>query len=431
MKNKQRRIELKEYRLRRSHKHRLLMKSIRLVEPSLIKPYIDKSLKYLDKIFNAQKHASKIIQIPHTFSFERGFDQTVKALEQIVGALMNKPGHVTIDFSNCHFVSFSVLFFLKQILKQYLNDQERFVKSIASGKLRKVRVKISKPQTSEELKVLKYLHALDLFRYESFQETDGEYLLLQTIEGRFKGYKNNRKGIASHKIVDYINESYSPLKKQLTNQAKNLIESLVSEMLNNAEDHCLFKNDWYVSGITFHDKADNQDVLELNLVIFNYGNSMFEGFQDTKAQNSETYAKLEALYQHHKKQFTKDVSFEKESLFTLYMLGEGISRLKYEDSSRGNGTMQFLKAFADMGCIGLVDEKYKSCLSIISGHTVLTCDNDVSPYLENPHLKISLNKEKDFKKLPEPQYLHYYKRYIPGTFIDCKIFLTDKFIEKK
>ena len=147
MKNKQRRIELKEYRLRRSHKHRLLMKSIRLVEPSLIKPYIDKSLKYLDKIFNAQKHASKIIQIPHTFSFERGFDQTVKALEQIVGALMNKPGHVTIDFSNCHFVSFSVLFFLKQILKQYLNDQERFVKSIASGKLRKVRVKIAKPQT--------------------------------------------------------------------------------------------------------------------------------------------------------------------------------------------------------------------------------------------------------------------------------------------
>lgn len=54
MKNKQRRIELKEYRLRRSHKQRLLMKSIRLVEPSLIKPYIDKSLKYLDKTFNVQ-----------------------------------------------------------------------------------------------------------------------------------------------------------------------------------------------------------------------------------------------------------------------------------------------------------------------------------------------------------------------------------------
>lgn len=292
MKNKQRRIELKEYRLRRSHKQRLLMKSIRLVEPSLIKPYIDKSLKYLDKTFNVQNHASKIILIPHTFSFERGFDQTVKALEQIVGALMNKPGHVTIDFSNCHFVSFSVLFFLKQILKQYLNDQERFVKSIASGKLRKVRVKIAKPQTSEELKVLKYLHALDLFRYESFQETDGEYLLLQTIEGRFKGYKNNRKGIASHKIVDYINESYSPLKKQLTNQAKNLIESLVSEMLNNAEDHCLFKNDWYVSGITFHDKADNQDILELNLVIFNYGNSMFEGF---KQQKHKTLKRMQNL----------------------------------------------------------------------------------------------------------------------------------------
>ena len=92
--------------------------------------------------------------------------------------------------------------------------------------------------------------------------------------------------------------------------------------------------------------------------------------------------------------------------------------------------MQFLNAFADLGSIGLIDEKYKSCLSIISGHTVLTCDNDVAPYREGSHLKISLNKEKDFKKLPDPQYLHYYNRYIPGTFIDCKIYLTDKFIER-
>ena len=49
MKNKQRRIELKEYRLRRSRKHRLLMKLLSLIEPSCLKPHLDKSLRFLDE----------------------------------------------------------------------------------------------------------------------------------------------------------------------------------------------------------------------------------------------------------------------------------------------------------------------------------------------------------------------------------------------
>ena len=44
MKNKQRRIELKEYRLRRSRKHRLLMKLLSLIEPCLIL-YQDQGLR--------------------------------------------------------------------------------------------------------------------------------------------------------------------------------------------------------------------------------------------------------------------------------------------------------------------------------------------------------------------------------------------------
>ena len=430
MKNKQRRIELKEYRLRRSRKHRLLMKLLSLIEPSCLKPHLDKSLRFLDETLVGKNNNPKTILIPPAFSFKSNFDDSVDVFVSLIHSLMCKHGHVIIDFSNCQYVSFSALFFLKQILKQYVEDQNRFIKTISIGKQRKIKIKISQPKNENELKVLKYLHALDLYHYDEFKDSDGEYLVLPTIEGRFKGYHNNRKGIASKNIVNYINASYSPLKKQLTVCAKNLIESLVSEILNNAEDHCLFKHDWYVSGVTLHDIIKNQDILELNLVIYNYGDSMYDGFEKTKSRNLANYTKLDNLYQYHKKQFSSDKYFEKESLFTLYMLGEGISRLKYEDTSRGNGTMQFLNAFADLGSIGLIDEKYKSCLSIISGHTVLTCDNDVAPYREGSHLKISLNKEKDFKKLPEPQYLHYYNRYIPGTFIDCKIYLTDKFIER-
>ena len=74
----------------------------------------------------------------------------------------------------------------------------------------------------------------------------------------------------------------------------------------------------------------------------------------------------------------------------LYMLNEGISRLKYEDASRGNGTMQFLQAFTTLGSFGKKNSNFKSILNVISGHTVLSCDNSVGPYTDGTHLKIYL-----------------------------------------
>ena len=210
---------------------------------------------------------------------------------------------------------------------------------------------------------------------------------------------------------------------------QNLIESLISEILNNAEDHSLQNNEWYVDGIALHETIDEKEVVELNLVIFNLGDSMYDAFEKTKEDNGAIYNKLENSYLQHKRQFTLFKRFEKESLFTLYMLNEGISRLKFKDPSRGNGTMQFLKAFADLGTKAALGEDSKSCLNVISGHTVLTCDDEVVPFVNGTHLIISLNSQKNNKDLPDSQYLKYYSRYIPGTFIDCKIYITDNFVE--
>lgn len=47
-----------------------------------------------------------------------------------------------------------------------------------------------------------------------------------------------------------------------------------------------------------------------------------------------------------------DICFTKDDLYTLYCLQEGISRLKYEDESRGRGTMNFIRAFITLGSFG-------------------------------------------------------------------------------
>lgn len=88
--------------------------------------------------------------------------------------------------------------------------------------------------------------------------------------------------------------------------------------MNNAEDHSLQNNEWYVDGIALHETIDEKEVVELNLVIFNLGDSMYDAFEKTKEDNGAIYNKLENSYLQHKRQFTLFKRFEKESLL-LYI----------------------------------------------------------------------------------------------------------------
>ena len=114
--------------------------------------------------------------------------------------------------------------------------------------------------------------------------------------------------------------------------------------------------------------------------------------------------------------------FSRESLFTLYMLNETISRLKYEDESRGHGTMNFIDSFIELGKLGDINSYFTSILNIISGHIHLTCDNRYKPYKKGDMRIISLNEDNDIKKLPNNHYLKTETEYFPGPILECKIF---------
>lgn len=151
---------------------------------------------------------------------------------------------------------------------------------------------------------------------------------------------------------------------------------------------------------------------------------MYEGFEETKIENQANYQKVENAYMRIKERFKSNNTFEKESLYMLFMLQEGISRLKYEKESRGNGTMNFIESFITLGAFGENNLNFTPELNIISGHTVLTCDNKYKPFEENGFKKLSLNKEKSLLLLPDKDYIRYNQEYFPGTFLECKIYLN-------
>lgn len=416
-----------KYRRHRSKRVKYRYGQRQYNKPRSLKFFFTFSLKNFIQKSGINTIKRNYIEIPKNFSFYNNFNESLIVFKQLISFFLRKEGNITIDFSQCENTCLSALSLLIIFYKEFMIIQHRYKRINKFYKIRKFKIIPS----YKDLKVKKYIHALGFYEYNDFKDEDGEVLSLDLIKGKYRNsYQENTKAKAIKQIVEFINNSFTPVNKCLTENGLNIIESLVSEILNNAEDHSINNSEWYTHGISFHEQIYKEKVVELNLVIVNFGNSMYDGFEETKKLNKDNYAIVDKKYSSHKQLFDSQHYFERESLFMLYMLNEGISRLKYKDQSRGNGTMQFLRAFADLGCFGSSNSHFKSLLNIISGHTILSCDNEVTPYFQDNHLKLSLNKEKELSLLPDKSYLKYNIEYFPGTIIECKIYFNEDFFDE-
>lgn len=163
-------------------------------------------------------------------------------------------------------------------------------------------------------KTNKYLLA---FRYCKLEDVDNvnleeSYLALNLIRGKWRKYSENLKGLTAHQIVKFIKASMDQAKGELKPEVANAVEGMISEVLTNAEEHSLKGTEWFVNGIGFHECQHNMNVVEMNLSIINFGCTMYEGFESTKAQNAENYKLVDNLYKKQSQLF----SFRKH--FKLY-----------------------------------------------------------------------------------------------------------------
>lgn len=419
----QHQLELKIYRQRRKHRKRRCQDSsthefryksrLKLTAPLFITQFYRKG--YLDNAFVLKK-----VRVPTDFSFESNFDECVVFFKSVLSSFIYGKGHITIDFSRCKHTSIACFTLLDIILKECKLWEAIYNYGMKNQTKKEFKV----IHSQADLRTNKYLHAFD-FKEILPEDRDGSrYLLLELHKGKQKSYKYNMKAATCSRVVSFVNDSLSPSECEFNQRGRNQMEGLISEVLNNAEDHSLDNSEWYVNGISFHEIQHNTDVVELNLAIINIGDSMYEGFEGTKEKNKENYDLVEKRYKKHQKLFTLFNRFDREPLFMLYMLNEGISRLKYKDKSRGHGTMHFIEAFMALGSFGKDNRDFMPRLNIISGHSVLSCDTDYEPFMEGQVKVISLNKEKTLDLLPDRKNLKSFDAYFPGTILECKIYLN-------
>lgn len=388
--------------------------------------YASKVISFLVDRGDLNSVSAKILPVPKHLCFKANFKECVSFLERVVLTYCKVKGNIILDFSKCNEVSVSALVSLKTII----DELTTFGKKLALSRFREIPKSI-KIIPSHSAIVNRHLHALNFADLPVSEDEQKEYLVLGLMRGRSRNYRENRKAVVSHKVAEFVENTAERFDVGFDERGQNYIEGMVGEILSNAEDHSLRKSEWFVDGVSYlHTEPDNE-VIEFNLAIINYGNSMYDGFELTKDDNYQVYEKLEKLYEWHSSLFSPIKKFERESLFVLYMLNEGISRLKYLESSRGNGTMNFIKSFIELGKFCNEDSRYRPELNIVSGHTVLTCTEEYAPFKDGSHYRLTLNSSQSFKNLPDSSVLKYFKgASFPGTILDCKIFLNKRDLEK-
>lgn len=370
---------------------------------------------YLDKSYKGT-----IVHAPEDFSFKDDFDGCVRFFRQLLSSFYYGRGDLVLSFKRCKHSSISTFSLLEVLLRELYQMKITY----NSNRYIKCSKEVVAVHSDKDVKTNKYLHSFIGLKLPEKENDGSKFFKFKLQEGRQRNYRENPKTRVSGNVVAFINESTIEAGVELNETGKHAIDGLIGEVLGNAEDHSAKGSTWFVDGISFSEVQHNVDVVDVNLSIINVGPSMYEGFEETKEKNVENYSKCQRLYDIHKSLFTAFNRFERESLFTLYMLNEGISRLKYKDDSRGNGTMRFLESFISLGSFGNHNPKFKGLLNVISGHTVLSCDNDMTVYSDGNFKKLSLNAEKDIRRLPDKRYLSYNKESFPGTMLECHIFLN-------
>jgi hypothetical protein len=381
------------------------------------------------------------LNVPKSFSFIENYSGTLRFVKSFMSSLYALNDDIPVDFSSCTQLDIAPLLLLCTIMRDYLafrKKQNRSVQGVAH-KHAWPRFSPSKSyEVNRILYVLRLLPTIEIAKGDEFLEISTVGMIAEKKSR--KTYAENKKGPVCKKIRTYINRCVKKIGLELTSDGETAIDGWLSEVLNNTEDHTSI-DEWYVAGISLHTLTTpgttgaQEGVSEVRLAIMNLGFSIYEGFEASKEENHRVYNIMERTYDAVTAGLPNDEKeiYTKENLFTLYGLQEGMSRIKYLEGyeSRGNGTMNFIRSFLELGDYEDSSKKRKPLMSLLSGNTMVLCDTTYKPYKDGTVYKLSLNPENDLRKLPDPDHLRSLPDYFPGTILETRLFFNkNHFLQK-
>jgi len=216
------------------------------------------------------------------------------------------------------------------------------------------------------------------------------------------------------------NHSLKPIWKS------NLIQ-LITEVLDNAEEHAGGQRLWHTIGY-YNKHIDAEEGGECHIVLFNFGKTIYESL-DSPDTSEELKKQIRELANEHKRRGYFAIIGEnlgiigniwrEESLWTLYALQEGVSRFRNRPGGidRGNGTVKMIEFFTDLA-------SGNPQMALLSGRTHILFDGKYKISTINVDGEsrkiIAFNESNDLRERPDPKYVRGLRNHFPGTLVSLR-----------
>lgn len=375
-----------------------------------------------------------IFNVPSIFSLTDNCSESFNFLKRLFLVLYaHQPIEVIIDYQYCQRIDLDASVVLDVLLGEFIQH----IRSCHRSGHRTIRS--VGPINYRRPEIMEVLFSIGSYRILKGKSMDFPGVIPFPLRiGSLS--RPDRREIDNTDLVSYISECLGKCNRALTGDAEKELSDIIGEVLANAEEHSTTQQRYLIG--YFKMNQDQADALGIfNLVIFNFGDTIYQKFKDPKCPNQDVVNQMRELSKSYTERgfFARlfgGPSFEEESLWTLYALQQGVTR--YKDWDRGNGTMEFIESFFALKGDNLQDTN--SRLTLFSGKTRIMFDGTYAPQtrtMEEPDGSIkeakvmTFNHSSDIREQPDRKFVNFAKEFFPGTMISAKIYIKSSNTEVK
>ncbi len=371
-------------------------------------------------------HSHKaVLTIPTVFSLsdEQYASDSFKFIRQLFDCLYHeRVVDLLIDYQKCQRIDIDAQVYMDVLLREFI----QYYKSCDRLRIKR-HVQTIVPINYKEDQIAKVLFSVGGMRL--FSKLDIHFSDVIPLPLQIGNRKNRRstesRDLEITRIVDYVVASLRDVGRELTENAETQLYKVVGEALINASEHAT-TNYRYAVGY-FQKQVQDADVLgTLQLVIMNFGDTIYQKFKDLRCPNKVAVRQMEHLSETYtRRSLFKAAKFEEETLWTLYALQEGVT--SHKEWRRGNGSIRFIQSFfglkGDMAC----DSESK--MTILSGSARIIFDGTyqiVNQEVERngkpvKHKIMPFNSTNSLHDSPDNKFVKFVADHFPGTMLSARI----------
>lgn len=363
--------------------------------------------------------------VPKVFSLNKNGPESFSFLKRLYLRLKNQDcERIIIDYGLCESIDLDASVCMDVILREFIEYFKRCKRNSYPVKVLEIT-----PVNYRKEEVRKILFAIGAFsNIRNFTIKYPDIIQYPLCIANSRSAKASAiREVHITAMVEYVIKCMAKMNRELTAEAEKNLFTVIGEVLINAEEHSTQKMRYSIG--YFKDSIQNGEHVGIfNLVILNFGDSIYEKFKDPECANDAVIKQMEGLSSSYtsKGLFSK-AEFEEETLWTLYALQQGVT--SKSDWRRGNGSIAFIESFFNLK--GSQENDSQSYLSILSGNTRIIFDGSyrikevVKGMSKKTYKMMTFNEEGSIEKKPDKNFVTFVDNYFPGTMISASICIKE------